>query len=52
MQKLEPNFCMLFFIFCRFFKQRTDLHIAVFFCLGGIVKIFGVRLGFACECRE
>ena len=51
-QQLEPDFCMLLLIVCRFLKNFCNLDIAVLFFFLGVIGIFISRLRFARERRH
>ena len=47
MELLEPDFGMLFFVASGFFKNGSNLLVAIFFGTAGIILIFGMSLRFA-----
>ena len=49
MQKLVPNFGMLFFVVTGFLEDGRDLLVALFFGLASKKLVFDARLGFAGE---
>lgn len=48
-QLLEPELRVLLLIRGRFLKDPRDLHVAILFCLGGIIGVLVARLALSCE---
>lgn len=44
-EKLEPEFCVLFFVVCGLFEDIGDLVISLFSCLRGIIVVLVSCLG-------